>query len=91
MVLGHTVTIRTKISLGFHCIVPMKCNLASHRECSRVTAGKMVMENPTLRLQVPAYEWSWKSNQRETYTHVHACTCTHGHADLWKSGGAGSI
>lgn len=51
MLLGHTMTIRTKIPLGFHRIVPMQCNLAAHRECSRKTAGKMVMGNHTLRLR----------------------------------------
>lgn len=51
MLLRHTMTIRTKIPLGFHCIVPMQCNLAAHRECSRKTAGNMVMGNHMLRLQ----------------------------------------
>lgn len=50
MLLGYTVTIRTKIPLGFHGIVPVQHNLAAHRECSRKTTGKMVMRKPTLRL-----------------------------------------
>jgi len=78
MLLGHAMTIRTKILLGFHCIVPMQCNLAAHRECSRKTAGKMVMESHMLRLQesgislctVLEVKRKW-----DTYT----CTCMHMH------------
>lgn len=93
MLLGHTMTIRTKIPLGFHCIVPMRCNLAAHRECSRKTAGKMVMENHTLRLQESDYVWSWKPNVSGTCTRVHACTCTQSDAQTYGhwSGGAGSV
>lgn len=87
MLLGHTVTIRTKIPLGFHCIVPMKCNLAAHRECSRKTAGKMVMGSHTLRLQEPGVSLCTVLEAKckwDTYT----CTCMHmhtdGQADLWK-------
>lgn len=85
MLLGHTVTIRTKIPLGFHGIVPVQRNLAAHRECSRKTAGKMVMGKPTLRLYEPVYEWSWESNRRETYTCVYACTWTHMDTQTYRS------
>lgn len=79
------MTIRTKIPLGFHCIVPMQCNLAAHRECSRKTAGKMVMGNHTLRLQESAYVQSWEPNAGGTYTHVHGMHMhTDRHTELWE-------
>lgn len=80
MLLGHTMTIRTKIPLGLHSIVPMQCNLAAHRECSRKTAGKMVMGNHTLRLQESGVSLCTVLEAKrkwDTYT----CTCTHMHTD----------
>lgn len=80
MLSGQTMTIRTKIPLGFHCIVPMQCNLAAHRECSRKTAGKTVMGNHTLRLQESAVSLCTVMEAKCKWD-MYTCTCMHMHTE----------
>lgn len=80
MLLGHTMTIMTKIPLGFHCIVPMQCNLAAHGECSRKTAGKMVMGNHTLRLQESGVSLC-TALEATCKWDAYTCICMHMHTD----------